>query len=195
MDLIRKYDGVSVAGNHDLAAIGRLSIEAFNPAAAAANTWTTSQLSDEHKEYLGGLPLRAESEGFTVVHGSPRDPVWEYVVSAQAAVASFLHFDTPWCLVGHSHIPFICRPSEEGAAFLEFPLDKPIKLGDERLIINPGGVGQPRDGDPRASFAVFDSSAQTITHLRAAYDVAKTQEKITGRGLPKYLADRLEYGR
>jgi len=196
IELIRRHKGISVAGNHDLAAIGRLSIEAFNEHAAAANIWTAGQLNNDQVAFLGSLPLRLEMEDFTLVHGSPRDPVWEYVVSAASAVASFLHFDTNRCLVGHSHVPFICRPREDGAAFIEFPLDTPIHLDSERLIINPGGVGQPRDGDARASFAVFDSEQKAIIfHHRVQYDVAKTQEKMKERGLPKYLADRLEYGR
>ena len=132
---------------------------------------------------------------FTLVHGSPRDPVWEYVVSKEAAVASFMHFDTHRCLVGHSHIPFICRPAEDGAIFLEFPLDAPIALGTDRLIINPGGVGQPRDGDPRASYAIYDSEAGVVFHHRTEYDIPTTQEKMRRHGLPQFLIERLPLGR
>ena len=195
IELLRQYDHVGVAGNHDLASIGKLSVEAFNPHAAEANRWTGDQLTEDQVAYLGGLSLRVEVEEFTVVHGSPRDPVWEYVVSIEAAVASFLHFDTHQCLVGHSHIPFICRPAEKGAEFLAFPLDTPIKLGTDRLIINPGGLGQPRDGDPRASYAVYDSEPGTVIHYRAEYDIPKTQEKMVKHGLPKFLSERLSVGR
>ena len=194
IDLLQQHDHQAVAGNHDLASIGKLSLEAFNPHAAQANRWTATQLTEEHSAYLSGLSLKLELEEFTVVHGSPRDPIWEYVVSVAAAVASFLHFDTYWCLVGHSHIPFICRPSEEGAVFLGFPLDTPLVLRTERLIINPGGVGQPRDGDPRASYILYDSDAGTVMHHRVDYDIPKTQEKIRGHGLPEFLADRLALG-
>ncbi len=195
IDLLRQYEHRAVAGNHDLAAIGRLSIEAFNPYAAAANSWTAEQLSREHVEYLGGLELRLELDEFTVVHGSPRDPIWEYVVSVSAAVASFLHFDTYWCLVGHSHVPFLCRPSEQGAVFLDFPLDTPISLGEDRVIVNPGGVGQPRDGDPRASYAIYDSESLRVTHHRVEYDIPTTQEKMRRHDLPQVLIDRLPQGR
>ena len=195
IDLLQSYKHKGVAGNHDLASIGRLSVEAFNAHAAQANRWTATQLSEEHSEYLGSLPLKMELDEFTVVHGSPRDPVWEYVVSVGAAVASFMHFDTSWCLVGHSHIPFICRPAESGAIFLEFPLDSPVSLGSDRLIINPGGVGQPRDGDPRASYAVYDSEASSVVHRRVEYDIPTTQEKMRQRGLPGFLIDRLPLGR
>jgi diadenosine tetraphosphatase ApaH/serine/threonine PP2A family protein phosphatase len=194
IDLLRHYDHRAVAGNHDLASIGKLSLEAFNPYAAAANRWTSAQLSQEQTDYLSGLELKLELDEFTVVHGSPRDPIWEYVVSVEAAVASFLHFDTYWCLLGHSHIPFVCRPSEAGAEFLVFPLDAPVALSDERVIINPGGVGQPRDGDPRASYAIYDSEAETVVHHRVEYDIPATQEKMRRHDLPQMLIDRLSEG-
>ena len=112
-----------------------------------------------------------------------------------SASSSFLHFDTYWCLVGHSHIPFICRPQEGSAVFVDFPLDTPIAVGTERLIINPGGVGQPRDGDARASYAISDTGRGVVYHHRAEYDIPKTQQKMEERGLPKYLIDRLPRGR
>ena len=195
IELLRQYDNRTVAGNHDLASVGKLSLEAFNNYAAAANRWTSTVLSEEDTEYLRNLPLKVEVEDFTIVHGSPRDPVWEYVVSPGAAAASFLHFNTNWCLVGHSHIPFVCRPVENSATFTDFPLDSPYGLDTERLIINPGSVGQPRDGDPRASYAIYDSGEKAVSHHRAEYDVSLTQEKMTERGLPKYLIDRLPRGR
>jgi diadenosine tetraphosphatase ApaH/serine/threonine PP2A family protein phosphatase len=195
IDLMRKYDHVGVAGNHDLAAYERLSTEAFNVYAAAAVDWTMKELTTEHIDYLNGLPLGIEVDGFTLVHGSPRDPVWEYVVTVATATVSFHHFDTPRCLVGHSHISFICTPTEKAATFLEFPLDKPISLADQRAIVNPGGLGQPRDGDPRASYAIYDAEGGSVTHHRVEYDIGMTQEKMLERGLPQYLADRLTHGR
>ena len=195
VNLLNRYQHRSVAGNHDLASIGKLSLEAFNPHAAEANRWTATQISDVEVQALADLPLKLEIGDFTLVHGSPRDPIWEYVVSPAAAVASFLHFDTSWCLVGHSHIPFLCRPQENTAVFLQFPLDTPIALGDDRMIINPGSVGQPRDGDARASYAVYDTDASVIFHHRAEYDIAATQEKMTRLGLPEILIERLPNGR
>lgn len=195
IDLLLQHDLRAVAGNHDLAAIGKLSLEAFNPYAAAANRWTAAQLSAEQVDHLAGLELRLELDEFTVVHGSPRDPIWEYVVTVQAAVASFTHFDTYWCLVGHSHIPFVCRPSAQGAEFMQFPLNEPVALDEQQVIVNPGSVGQPRDGDPTASYAVYDSDASTVTHHRVEYDVAATQEKMRGHDLPQDLIDRLPLGR
>ena len=195
IDLTREYDTVSVAGNHDLAAIGEFSAEAFNVYALAAVQWTSAQLSEEHRTYIGEMPLKQEMHDFTAVHGSPRDPIWEYLVSPASATVNFEHFDTTRCLVGHSHIPFICRPKDDSAVFLEFVLDAPLYLGQQRMIINPGGVGQPRDGDPRANYAVYDSEKDFVSHHRVEYDIPKTQDKMAERGLPKYLIDRLPQGR
>ncbi len=195
LNLLGDHDHRAVAGNHDLAAAGRLSLEAFNEYAAEANLWTATQLTPEQKEGIGALPLKIEHAGFTLVHGSPRDPVWEYVVSQASAAISFLHFDTSWCLLGHSHVPFLCRPVENTTSFLAFPEDSPVMLDGDRMIMNPGSVGQPRDGDPRASYAVYDSNAAAIYHHRTEYDIAETQRKMTDAGLPRYLIDRLPLGR
>ena len=195
IDLLQEYDHLGVAGNHDMAAVGRLGLELFNPYAATAVRWTRTQLSDDHKDYLRKLPLRVEANDFTAVHGSPRDPVWEYVVSRDTAIANFGHFSTRRCLVGHSHLPFICRLRDSGAEFLDFPVNVAMALGSERCIINPGSVGQPRDGVPTASYAIYDSDAGTITHQRSAYDIPGTQQKMRERGLPGYLIDRLAEGR
>ncbi|MBM3934784.1 MAG: metallophosphoesterase family protein [SAR202 cluster bacterium] len=195
VDLLRKHKNRSVAGNHDLAAVGRLSLEAFNTYAASAIHWAVAQLKEDHIKYLRDLPIRVETEDFTIVHGSPRDPVWEYVVSVAAATASFLHLGTKRCLVGHSHLPFLCKPQGQSAAFFDFPLDRPFALKNDRIIINPGSVGQPRDGDARASYALYNSKDKSVTHHRVKYDVAVTQKKMKERGLPGYLADRLPHGR
>ncbi|MCX8213711.1 MAG: metallophosphoesterase family protein [SAR202 cluster bacterium] len=193
--LLRLHEVRAVAGNHDLAAFGRLSLESFNDYAAAAARWTAEKISTEDADWLASLPLRIEVEDFTMVHGSPRDPVWEYVVSVPVAAVSFQHFTTTRCLVGHSHVPFLCVTGQDGPKFLEFRLDDPVPLGNERMIVNPGGVGQPRDGDPRTSYVVYDSDDGTVAHFRAEYDIKTTQDKMEEYGLPKYLADRLSEGR
>ena len=194
IDLLRQHGARCVAGNHDLAVSGMMGVERFNEYAAAAARWTIGQLGKTDVEYLRALPLRLEMHGFTAVHGSPRDPVWEYVVNSVAALAAFEDIGTPSCLVGHSHVPFICR-LENGAPAFRLATTGPVQLGDGRAIINPGSVGQPRDGDPRASYAVYDSDAGTITHYRVEYDIVATQRKMRERGLPAYLAERLTYGR
>ena len=195
VELLRSYEHSAVAGNHDLAAVGKISVERFNPYAAAANRWTAEQLTPEQTEYLGSLPLTLEIEEFTLAHGSPRDPVWEYLITVESAIACFTHIDTYWCLVGHSHMPFLCIPRSDGAAFMAFPQGRAIQLDDEALIVNPGSVGQPRDSDPRASYVVYDDVTQTIAHHRVEYDIAATQDKMRRHDLPEYLIDRLSTGR
>ncbi len=197
IDLLMKYPHRAIAGNHDLACVGKLSLEAFNPYAAAANRWTSAELDEERKSCLREQPLTLEIDEFTLAHGSPRDPIWEYVVSVQSARASFNHFDTYRCLVGHSHIPFVCRQdSRVGPMFASPEFGVSLRLDDKRLIINPGSVGQPRDGDPRAAYAVYDSEGEceTITHHRVEYDIAATQDKMRRHGLPDALIHRLERG-
>ncbi len=194
IELLRQHDARCVAGNHDLAVSGRLGLERFNEYAAAAARWTIRQLDDTDAEYLRGLPLRLETYGFTAVHGSPRDPVWEYVVTSAAALSAFEDIGTPFCLVGHSHVPFVCR-LEGGAPAFRLGTTRPVTLGDGRAIVNPGSVGQPRDGDPRASYAVYDSDTGMVTHRRVEYDIQATQRKMRELGLPHYLSERLSYGR
>ena len=195
VDLLRSYSHNAVAGNHDLAAIGKLPLDRFNPYAAAANRWTAAQLTREQADYIGDLPLTLEIDEFTLAHGSPRDPVWEYLTTVDAAIACFTHIDTYWCLVGHSHIPFLCIPRADGAAFMSFPEGRMIQLDEGALIINPGSVGQPRDGDPRASYVLFDDAARTVAHHRVDYDIAATQYKMRQYQLPDYLIERLAVGR
>ena len=195
IDALRERPHRAVVGNHDLAAIGELSLDSFNDYAAAANRWTADALDDDRRRYLSGQPRTLEIDEFTLAHGSPRDPIWEYVVSPRAAAANFNYFDTYRCLVGHSHVPFICRPDERaGALFMRPPFGTPYPLEDDRFIINPGSVGQPRDRDARASYAVYDSDGETLTHYRVEYDIPTTQDKMRSVGLPAFLIDRLAYG-
>jgi diadenosine tetraphosphatase ApaH/serine/threonine PP2A family protein phosphatase len=142
-----------------------------------------------------GLPLKLYENGFTLAHGSPREPVWEYLLSTEAAQENFVHFDTPYCLVGHSHVPLIFELVDDKAVYKEFSERANLELKDQRLIINPGGVGQPRDGDPRASYAIYDSEAQAVYHYRVEYDIPATQKKMAERGLPTPLIWRLSLGR
>lgn len=194
IELLREHDARCVAGNHDLAVSGRIGLEWFNDYAAEAARWTIGQLGETELEYLRALPLRMEMHGFTAVHGSPRDPVWEYVVNSASALAAFEDIETRLCLVGHSHVPFVCR-LEGGAPAFRLATGRPEDLREGRAIVNPGSVGQPRDGDARSSYAVYDSDSGTVTHRRVEYDIAATQRKMHERGLPHYLAERLTYGR
>ena len=196
IELLRRYKHTSIAGNHDWAAIGRIDISDFNPDAAMACRWTAKQLTAEDTNYLQNLPLTLERDDFTLVHGSPRQPIWEYLLSVNRAHANFNYFDTSFCFVGHSHIPLVFGQDKVGTCFETRIFDElRLSLESNRLIINPGSVGQPRDGDPRASYAIYNSSAQIIRHYRVDYDVASTQKKMMEHGLPLSLVFRLNYGR
>ena len=195
IELLRQRKHICVAGNHDLAAIGKLALADFNPDAAVACRWTAQQLSAEDIEYLGGLPRVIERDDFTLVHGSPREPVWEYLVSTGSARESFGYFNTKFCLVGHSHMPLIFRQGEDGGcSFVPLTTGIGQVLGKNRMIVNPGGIGQPRDGDPRASYAIYDSGSSVVRLYRVAYDINATQVRMTKHNLPMRLVVRLEHG-
>jgi diadenosine tetraphosphatase ApaH/serine/threonine PP2A family protein phosphatase len=195
IELLKGYNHVCIAGNHDLAAIGKVDTAYFNSQAAAACQWTAGQLTTEDRSYLGNLPLTLESDEFTLAHGSPREPIWEYVISLSIARDNFEYFQTNYCLVGHSHVPVIFRYSDEGKCSSNtFQPGVGLILGKDRLIINPGGVGQPRDGDPRASYAIYESEGRTVKLYRVEYDVSLTQYKMTERRLPPQLIARLSHG-
>ncbi len=195
LELLRQHNHICVAGNHDWAAVGKIDSAYFNPAAAAACHWTTEQLSPEDRQYLENLPLVTEKGDFTLAHGSPREPIGEYILSTSSAVENLDYFPTPFCLVGHSHVPLVFEHDETGAGSLrEFADNAVLTLAENRLIINPGGVGQPRDGDPRASYAIYDSEAGSVSHYRISYDIAATQSRMRQCNLPESLVERLSYG-
>jgi predicted phosphodiesterase len=195
LELLWRYNHVCVAGNHDWGATGRLDISNFNPFAAAACRWTAEQLSREDIQYLESRPLVIQKDEFTLAHGSPRESLQEYLLSISSALASFAYFTSPFCLVGHSHLPLIFEMEEAGSCSLDdFPADVALSLAENRLIINPGSVGQPRDGDPRASYAIYDDEARAISCYRTSYNIALTQQRMTEHGLPVSLVRRLSYG-
>jgi diadenosine tetraphosphatase ApaH/serine/threonine PP2A family protein phosphatase len=193
IDLLRQTNHVCVAGNHDWAAVGKISTTEFNPDAAAACRWTTGQLKPADVTYLSTLPLTIEEGDFTLVHGSPREPIWEYLTSISPAGENFAFFKSRYCLVGHSHVPLVFAKSKSGILASPLP-GYGATLGKERMIINPGAVGQPRDADPRASYAIYDSQAKTIKLHRVPYDIRATQDKMVACGLPIRLVARLSYG-
>lgn len=194
IDRIREFELVAVAGNHDAAAVGLINASDFNEAAKSAVDWTSGQLDAGQREFLTSLPMVSIQEPFTLVHGSLRDPIVEYLLDRDSAMGTLALLKTRYCIVGHSHIPFLCRDAEGEPQFIDFPEEEHVELGDERLIINPGGVGQPRDRDPRPSYAICDTSAAVIDRYRVTYDIAKTQEKMRAADLPAHLIDRLDHG-
>ncbi|MBI3964090.1 MAG: metallophosphoesterase family protein [Chloroflexi bacterium] len=189
---------VCLPGNHDYAALGLIDVRDFNPVARTAAIWTREQLTDENASYLERLPQTLVRDDFFLVHASPRQPIWEYVLEESQAAENLAFFDTPYCLLGHSHIPLVFRerPNQSRNPMGRF-MGKPgieVSLGDERMIINPGSVGQPRDRDARAAYGLIDLEERTFEFRRVEYDIAATQRKMADAGLPKPLAERLAVG-
>jgi diadenosine tetraphosphatase ApaH/serine/threonine PP2A family protein phosphatase len=133
-------------------------------------------------------------DDFTLVHGSPRLPLWEYIAHAFTASDNFKCFDTRFCLVGHTHVPFVFEQDEILVNEGHMGSGDILKLGDRRLIINPGGVGQPRDRDPRASYAIYDTEEFAFYNYRVTYDIESTQAKMEKEGLPGFLVTRIAWG-
>lgn len=199
IELLCQYKHICVAGNHDWAAISKLDISDFNPYAAQAILWTRQQLAAGDMNYLQGLPQRIKRGDFTLVHGSPRHPIWEYLepgwLSTKDVEDNFNQFDTKFCLVGHSHKPIVFQQdSLKHYSVTKIPSEIRLSFESKRLIINPGGVGQPRDGDPRASYAIYDGEAQMVYYYRVNYDISATQQKMMEYNLPSPLTERLSYG-
>jgi|CXWL01.1.fsa_nt_gi diadenosine tetraphosphatase ApaH/serine/threonine PP2A family protein phosphatase len=192
---LRELGAVCVAGNHDLVACGKMGVEDFNPVAAEAALWQGQQLGDEERAWLASLPLVLKEGDFTLVHGSLRAPALEYLLDAESAVAQFDRQTTPYSCVGHSHLPFDITESDLEPMFVARGDGETITLGDARLILNSGSVGQPRDGDPRAGYILYDQAEATITWHRVKYDIKTTQAKIVAAGLDLRLAERLALGK
>jgi diadenosine tetraphosphatase ApaH/serine/threonine PP2A family protein phosphatase len=189
-----------VRGNHDRASTGMDDLEWFNPVARAAALWTLQALSADNAEYIRGLPRGPLMlDGFQVVHGSPFDED-EYVIAASEASNAFGYLETRLAFFGHTHVQggfiwnrsrveTILRPAaESGSEYLEIDADC-------AYLVNPGSVGQPRDGDPRAGYVLYDSEANRVNYCRVGYDIHGAQKKIQDAGLPPILADRLSVGR
>ncbi|MDX1414743.1 MAG: metallophosphoesterase family protein [Candidatus Promineifilaceae bacterium] len=193
--LLREHEHISLSGNHDWAALDKLDLDDFNEEAQIAISWTREAMSEETREYLDALPPKRIVDNFTLAHASPRGPVWEYIMDYETALANFAHFETPVCLVGHTHIPvLLAKKGADDLAVLEPTYQETIYLEDTRVIINPGSVGQPRDSDPRAAYALLDTEQLTWEFYRVVYPIEQTQEQIRAAGLPPPLAARLAYG-
>jgi diadenosine tetraphosphatase ApaH/serine/threonine PP2A family protein phosphatase len=195
VDLARERCDLVLCGNHDLAVIGDLSIEDFSKNAAAAARWTMDALSEDRKAWLRGLEPAADREGVGLYHGSPRDPVWEYVLSGLLADLCLDAVRFRVVLVGHSHVAVHFDRADSGSArAIRRHHGDTADLGVGEHLLNPGSVGQPRDGDPRAAWLLLDTDAATAQWRRTAYDLAGAQAAIRAAGLPGALAERLEYG-
>jgi diadenosine tetraphosphatase ApaH/serine/threonine PP2A family protein phosphatase len=191
---VEKRAALCLGGNHDLGVLGELDLAEFAGDAVVAARWTRGVLADGARAYLSSLRPTARRDGVELFHGSPRDPVWDYVLSAEAASVAFELTEAPLVLVGHSHVPLTIsleRGVPDGGLA---HAGTESQLAPGRRLLNPGSVGQPRDGDPRAAWLMLDLEAGRASFRRVAYDVVRTQEEIRERGLPDALAERLAHG-
>jgi len=194
VEMTRTAAAVTVAGNHDWAAVGKLGLDYFNSAARIAAEWTGTVLLRENRSFLEGLPLTAKAEeSMLLVHSSPAAPEeWNYVFHPGQAAIGFASFAEPLCFIGHTHQPAVFTEGGDlhlGRVLESFRLSK-----GSRYIVNVGSVGQPRDGNHKAAYCVYDSKDMTLAIRRVEYDVAGAQAKIVKNGLPSSLAERLPLG-
>lgn len=198
VERLRELPGLKcIKGNHDSAILGEIDKNAFNFEARASLEWLDSKLKPHNRRWLATLEERLKIEQFTLVHGSPRNPIWEYIMDLSVARQNMSAFDTQLCLVGHTHIPCVFKMDEDEAItstrLYAMSPEVLFKLA-HRAIINPGSVGQPRDHDPRSSYLMYDSTSGDYTYHRVAYDFEKVQERIQAAGLPSRHGDRLASG-
>jgi predicted phosphodiesterase len=189
--LVRERATVCLGGNHDLAVRGTIDLRDFSGDAGIAAAWTRSVIEEESLAFLQTLDVHATAHGIALYHGSARDPVWEYVLSDEAAAATLMLTDARTVLVGHSHVALAVSSTLAGGIA---PQGTTIDVASARWLLNPGSVGQPRDGDPRAAYVTLDLDTHTASFERVEYDIARTQAEIRAAGLPEVLARRLETG-
>jgi diadenosine tetraphosphatase ApaH/serine/threonine PP2A family protein phosphatase len=192
--IVRERAALCLTGNHDLAVVGVLPVSDFNGDAAAAVRWTQEVLEPQSRAFLEALDPAAERPGIQLFHGSPLDPVWSYVLSGDAAYLSFLATKAPLVLVGHSHVALALSWDGETLGGGVAHEGAEVDLGKPRWLLNPGSIGQPRGGDPRAAWLLIDEEARRATFRRTPYPIEQTQAEIRELGLPESLADRLAHG-
>ncbi len=196
VERIRMLPNVTcLLGNHDSAAIGEMDVATFNPEARVSIQWTRACLTPENLDFINQLPQRVIKDQVTLVHGSPRSPIFEYLLDTYLATQNFAHFDTDFCFIGHTHLPaqYYLLNGQTHAQLL-IPNEDIVMQLYPRSIINPGSVGQPRDRDPRAAYAIFDTKKNTWDHRRTPYDILSVQFRMEVAGLPDRHIQRLAGG-
>lgn len=184
-----------VRGNHDAAVLDDIDVGAFNREARFTVQWTYHHLSGDSFDFLEALPEVVRVGEVTLTHGSPREPVWEYILDRHTATLNFRYLATPFCFVGHTHLPVVyMRQGGRGVARKVIPEEGESIALEGDMILNPGSVGQPRDSDPRAAYALFDTESLVWTFRRVAYDIPTVQERMREYGLPERHIVRLEGG-
>ena len=196
VDRLKELPQLCLAGNHDWAALNRLDVRTFNPDARRAVEWTQATLTDENTRWLEALPVTFVIGEYTLVHASPREPIWEYILEPSIAALNFPHFETPYCFVGHTHQPVIYTVSDEsGNATSALPhYNEPRTLNGQRQIINPGSIGQPRDQNPDAAYGILDMTSGVFEHRRIPYNIKAVQRRMLDFNMPDRLITRLEHG-
>ncbi|HYK95575.1 MAG TPA: metallophosphoesterase family protein [Candidatus Dormibacteraeota bacterium] len=194
VDRLRSIGAIGVRGNHDAAAAGGSEIDWFNPDARRAMEWTRGAISPATRDWLAALPERQTLRGHELVHGSPREPLWEYVTSREVARANLDVLGSPVGLHGHTHIPVAWIEDGDRVELVRPRGDDILELGGRRALVNPGSVGQPRDGDPTASYLILEPEAGRMRWHRVAYDVAAVQAAMRAARLPGPLVARLAVG-
>ena len=191
---VERRADVCLVGNHDLAVLGRIELEEFTGEAAAAARWTRGELGPEARAFLGALQPQGTAHGVELFHASPTDPVWDYVLSGEAALAALELTSSPLVLVGHSHVALQISLRDGVLDGGLAPAGTELDLSAGRFLLNPGSVGQPRDGDPRAAWLLLDLERRFAEFRRVPYPILQTQTEIRERGLPEPLAARLARG-
>jgi predicted phosphodiesterase len=194
VDRLRAVGAVGVRGNHDAAACGGTEIDWFNPDARRAMEWTRAAISPATAAWLGELPERRTEHGSALVHGSLREPLWEYITSASVARANLALLEARLGLHGHTHVPVAWLDDGGRLEVVRPRRGSSLELRGRPALVNPGSVGQPRDGDPDASYTILDPEAGTMTWHRVAYDVPGVQRAMRAAGLPASLSARLAVG-
>ena len=193
--LVREHARVCLAGNHDLAVTGGIELDEFSAGAALAARWTQEVLADEHREWLSGLEPKGASGGVGLYHASPRDPIWEYVLSVLLAELCLDAAPERLAFVGHSHVALAFKRADgQPATGAACRGGDTADLRAGEWLMNPGSVGQPRDGDPRAAWLLLDTTERSAQWKRTPYDIAGAQASIRAARLPDSLAERLGYG-
>lgn len=193
--LLREQPHISLCGNHDWAVLGKLDINGFNPEAKQAIQWTQDMVNEESRTYLNALEAKTLEDPFTLAHASMRQPIWEYILDAYTAAINFMVLETAFGLVGHTHVPVVYEERGQKVVATHAPdYDDPFRLNRNRLIINPGSVGQPRDSDPRAAYSLLDTEGMIWQFYRVDYPIKRTQMRMRQYGLPERLVARLSYG-
>jgi predicted phosphodiesterase len=192
--LVAERADVCLIGNHDLGVLGRLDLDDFSVDAAAVARWTADVLEEEPRSFLESLEPQSQQGDIALYHASARDPVWEYVLTPFAALGSFAATEAGIILVGHSHVALAFGLADRRLETIIAPGGTDLDLSEGRWILNPGSVGQPRDGDPRAAYFLLDLERRRAEYRRVEYPVEKTQAEIREAGLPEPLAERLAHG-